>query len=422
MSKVAVIGCGYVGLATAATLSHLGHHVVAAEVNPDRLVLLREGRSPILEDGLEDLLREGLAKGTLEFVDDAAIAAEGAEFAFLCVQTPMSDDGRADLTWVEAAVREIGPVLERGAIVVTKSTVPVGSSRVVGRVLHREDVSVVSNPEFLQEGAAVHDSLHPSRIVIGSDDQAAAIRVAGLFEEIQAPLVITDPASAETIKYASNSFLAMKVSFVNAVAALSEAVGADVADVVVGMGYDHRIGAEFLKPGPGWGGSCFPKDVRAMRAIADDAGYDFHLLDAVIAVNDEQFDRVVDKIEQGAGGTLDGATVAVWGLTFKARTADVRESPSIEIVRRLVAKGATIRAYDPTVIAPLDGITVVGDAYEACAGADVLAVLTEWDEFRWLDFDRVAEAMAGRSVVDGRNLLESAALRRLGFEYQGIGR
>jgi UDPglucose 6-dehydrogenase len=308
------------------------------------------------------------------------------------------------------------------AVVVNKSTVPVGSTRVVERVLARSDVSVVSNPEFLREGSAVHDCFHPDRIVIGSDDQAAAIRVASLYKAIQAPLIVTDPSSAETIKYASNAFLATKVSFINAVANLCEAVGADVREVVLGMGYDRRIGFEFLRPGPGFGGSCFPKDTRALVRIGEDAGYDFGLLRGVIGVNEEQHARVVAKVVAQAGGSVEGVTVAAWGLTFKARTDDLRDSPALHVIERLLDRGARVRAYDPTVHSSIGSIDVCDDPYSACEGAKVLAVLTEWDEFRWLDFRKVRDVMASASVVDARNLLDSAALRRAGFSYQGIGR
>jgi UDPglucose 6-dehydrogenase len=285
-------------------------------------------------------------------------------------------------------------------------------------------VFVVSNPEFLREGSAVTDFLHPDRVIIGSDDQSAAIRVAALYLDVPAPLMVTDPASAETIKYASNAFLATKLSFVNAIAAVCEAVGADVNDVVLGMGYDKRIGHEFLKPGPGWGGSCFPKDSRALLYLAKEAGYHFDLLEGVISVNHEQFERVVEKIRRMVG-TLEGSTVAVWGLTFKANTDDLRESPSLEIVGRLLDAGAVVRGYDPTVRGPLDqlpGLQVCDDPYAACDGADVLAVLTEWDEFKWLDLDKVGEQLRHRQVVDGRNLLDRSALARRGFRYEGIGR
>lgn len=424
MSSIAVIGCGYAGLSTGATLAHLGHSVVCADLDPDRVEMLRRAEMPILEDGLEELVREGLDGGRLAFVVGAAEAVRqaDAEFVFLCVQTPQAPDGRADMRYIEAAARDIGPVLSPASVVVNKSTVPVGSTLVVEQAMGRGDVSVVSNPEFLREGSAVYDCLHPDRIVIGSEDQAAAIRVAALFSDIKAPLIVTDPASAETIKYASNAFLATKVSFMNAVANLCEAVGADVREVALGMGYDKRIGFEFLKPGPGWGGSCFPKDTRALVHIGDTHGYDFSLLRGVIEVNDEQFHRVVAKIERAAGGSVDGATVAIWGLTFKARTDDLRDSPALEVARRLSGLGARVRAYDPTVRADLESIDVCDDAYAACEGASVLAVLTEWDEFRWVDLDKAAAAMASAQMVDARNLLDPAAVRRHGFTYEGIGR
>jgi UDPglucose 6-dehydrogenase len=424
--RIAVVGTGYVGLTTGAYLAHLGHTVVCADVVAEKVERLNRGDVPILEAGLDELVREGLDDGRLSFVVGAALAAEGAEFVFLCVQTPQGEDGSADLTYIREAAAEIGPVLDAETIVINKSTVPVGSTRVVEQSLGRDDIFVVSNPEFLREGSAVHDCLHPDRIVIGADDQAAAMRVAALFESLKAPLVITDPASAETIKYASNAFLATKVSFVNALANVCEAVGADVREVVLGMGYDKRIGFEFLKPGPGWGGSCFPKDTRAMVHIADEYGYDFDLLRGVIAVNDEQYERMADKVDRMVGGSVAGATVAAWGLTFKARTDDLRDSPAIEVLRRLRQRGATtVRAYDPGVQSAsplLEGIDVVADPYAACEGADVLVVLTEWDEFRWLDFAKVAGIMRTARIVDTRNLLEPAAVRRRGFTYDGLGR
>ena len=301
-SRIAVIGTGYVGLTTGACLSPLGHDVVCADVVPEKVEQLSRGEVPILEAGLDELVREGLQSGELSFVLGAEHAVKTAEFIYLCVPTPQGADGSADLSYIEAAAREIGPLLQPEAIVINKSTVPVGSTRVVEQALGRSDVFVVSNPEFLREGSAVHDFLHPDRVVIGAEDQGAAIRVAGLYLGLAAPLQVTDPASAETIKYASNAFLATKISFVNAIAAVCEAVGADVNDVVLGMGYDKRIGNAFLRPGPGWGGSCFPKDSRALVRIAEDAGYDFDLLKGVITVNEEQFDRVVEKIERRAGG------------------------------------------------------------------------------------------------------------------------
>ena len=425
MGKIAIIGTGYVGLTTGACFAHLGHDVVCADIDPVKVEALQRGEIPILEAGLGELVREGLQAGRLRFVLGAANALEDAEFIYLCVPTPQDADGSADLSYIEAAAHEIAPRLNPESIVINKSTVPVGSTRRVEQALGRSDVFVVSNPEFLREGSAVSDFLHPDRVVIGSDDQGAAIRVASLYMGVAAPFMVTDPASAETIKYASNAFLATKLSFVNAVAAVCEAVGADVNDVVLGMGYDKRIGHEFLRPGPGYGGSCFPKDVQALLYIARQAGYHFDLLDGVVSVNREQFDRTTEKIVAMAGGSVDGKVVAVWGLTFKANTDDRRESPSLKIIERLLARGASVRAYDPAVHETLDeypALEVVGNAYAACAGASVLAVLTEWDEFKWVDLDKVGELMAEPGIVDARNLLDRAAIIRRGFSYQGIGR
>jgi UDPglucose 6-dehydrogenase len=422
MSKIAVIGTGYVGLTTGACFAHIGHEVICADIDEDKVARLKRAEVPILEAGLDNLVREGLQDGRLQFVVGAANAVADCDFAYLCVPTPQGADGSADLSYIEDAAREIGPVLPSEAIVVNKSTVPVGSTRVVERALGRSDVSVVSNPEFLREGSAIHDFLHPDRIVIGAEDQSAAVQVQALYLGITAPVIVTDPASAETIKYAANAFLATKISFINAVAAVCEAVGADIKDVALGMGYDTRIGHEFLKPGPGWGGSCFPKDTRAMVRIAEDAGYDFNLLKGVVTVNDEQLHRVAAKIISLAGGSVDGKRIGVWGLTFKARTDDLRESPSLAVIRHLVERGAVVRGFDPSGPPELDGVEVVHDPYAAVEGAEVLAVLTEWDEFRWLDIDKVADLMAARNVVDARNLLDRAALVRRGFEYQGIGR
>jgi UDPglucose 6-dehydrogenase len=439
---VAVIGAGYVGLPTAATLAHFGHRVVLAEREPSRLAALQSGRMPIVEPGLDDLVAEGVAAGNLRFNASAAEAVAGAAFVFLCVPTPQGDDGAADLSFVEGAAKEVGPRLEHGAIVVNKSTVPVGSATLVEQVIGRTDVRVVSNPEFLREGNAVRDSLHPDRIVVGADDAHAAATVGALFASTGAPLIVTDATTSETIKYASNAFLATKLSYVNAVAGLCEEVGADVRDVMLGLGYDKRIGFEFLHPGPGWGGSCLPKDTQALLHMAREAGYDFSLLAGAIASNEKQLARVVAKVETACGGSVDGVTVAVWGLTFKANTDDRRDSPGLEIAHRLVDLGARVQAFDPTV--PVEGTVLVegevagaapeavpddlsdlvlrADPYEASTGASVVVVLTEWDDFRWLDFARVRALMKVASIVDARNLLDPAAVRRIGFAYTGIGR
>jgi UDPglucose 6-dehydrogenase len=431
---VAVIGAGYVGLPTAATLAHFGHTVVLAERDPTRLAALRSGRMPIVEAGLDDLVAGSVAAGNLRFTESAVDAVAGAEFVFLCVPTPQSADGSADLSYVEEAAKEIGPSLEPQAIVVNKSTVPVGSATMVEQVIGRPDVSVVSNPEFLREGTAVVDSLNPDRIVVGADDSRAAARVGELFFSTGAPLIVTDATTSETIKYASNAFLATKLSFVNALAGLCEEVGADARDVLLGLGYDKRIGFEFLRPGPGWGGSCLPKDTRALLHTAREVGYDFSLLAGAIASNDEQLSRVVSKVETACGGSVNGATVAVWGLTFKANTDDRRDSPSLQIAHRLVGLGATVQAFDPTVAAvagtadgavladDLQELELRADPYDAATGARALVVLTEWDQFRWLDFARVLEVMDEPAIIDARNLLDPAAVRRMGFRYVGIGR
>ncbi len=429
MSRITVVGAGYVGLTTAAYLSHLGHEVICCDVDAGRVERLNSGEIPIHEPDLDDLVANGLANGSLVFVDDTTAAAKDAEFVFLCVPTPQGEDGSADLTYVEAAARQIGPVIASSCIVVNKSTVPVGSTLVVEGAMGREDVSVVSNPEFLREGSAVYDCLNPERIVIGSDNEEAARAVAGLFRKLEAPTIITDPASAETIKYASNAFLATKVSFINAMARVCEAVGADIKDVALAMGYDSRIGFTFLNPGPGWGGSCLPKDTKALVRIAEDAGYDFHLLRGVIAVNDRQYDLIVEKIAAAAGGSLQGKRIGVLGLTFKANTDDLRDSPSLFIIDRLLAAGADVVGYDITQArqgAPrhstIEAIELSADPYAVADGADVLAILTEWDEYRWLDFEKIRELMNTPTIVDGRNLLDADIVRAIGFEYIGVGR
>ncbi|MEI6454003.1 MAG: UDP-glucose/GDP-mannose dehydrogenase family protein, partial [Actinomycetes bacterium] len=347
--RIAIIGAGYVGLPTAALLSHFGHSVIVAERDKRKLDILRDGRSPIFEKDLEEYLRAGVSAKKLTFSDSAAEAVKDAEFVFLCVPTPQGDDGAADLSYIVAAAQEIGPNLIQDAIVVNKSTVPVGTAHLVERESGRDDIRVVSNPEFLREGTALADSLSPDRIVVGADDQEAAAAVAALFSPTNAPVVVTDATTAETIKYASNAFLATKLSFINAIAGLAEAVGADVKDIVLGLGYDKRIGFEFLKPGPGWGGSCLPKDTSALVKIGEDHGYDFALLRGAIASNEAQLERIVDKVLAAVEGNISGAAVAVWGLTFKAGTDDRRASPALDICQRLVAKGAKVRAFDPEV-------------------------------------------------------------------------
>ena len=425
-SRIAVVGTGYVGLTTGACLAHLGHTVVCADIDADKIAKLRDGIIPIVELGLAELVTEGIASGRLSFVVGSVEAAKNCEVAFLCVPTPQGEDGSADLSYVQRASEEISAALPFEAIVVNKSTVPVGSTKVVEKALKRPDVKVVSNPEFLREGSAVQDFLKPDRVVVGSDDQAAAMKVASLYDGLSTRVIITDPASAETIKYAANAFLATKLSFINAIAAICEGVGADINDVVVGIGSDKRIGENFLRPGPGWGGSCFPKDSRALIKIAEDADYSFDLLKGVITVNDQQLDRVADKIRLAAGGDLSGKVVAVWGLTFKAGTDDLRDSPAIAIIERVMKLGARVQAYDPTVNVIRPGIpsdlVIAASCGEATAQADVLAVLTEWDEFKWVSASETSTHMTGKQIIDARNLLDRKDWERAGFTYQGIGR
>lgn len=419
--EVAVIGTGYVGLTTAACLAYLGHDVVGADASAEKVEALGRGVIPIVEERLDEIVAAGLGSGRLRFTTSNVEAAAAAEVVFLCLPTPMGEGGSADMSYVRAVAAEIGPHLRPGATVVNKSTVPVGSAGLVGDTLGRADVCVVSNPEFLREGTSVNDFLHPDRIVIGADDDEAATALIKLYDGLDAPVVVTDLTSAETIKYASNAFLATKLSFVNAMAELCESVGADATAVMHGMGLDRRIGLEFLRPGPGWGGSCFPKDTRALLRIADGAGYDFSLLRGVIAANDEQFDRVAAKVAGLVGGDLTGVRVAVWGLTFKAGTDDLRESPALEVVRRLLAAGAEVTAYDPT-RPVVDGVEVADDPYSASRDASVLVVLTEWPEFARPDFGLLRSMMDRPAIVDTRNVMEPAVVVDSGFTYASLGR
>ena len=433
--RAGVVGVGYVGLTTGACLAHLGHRVICADVDEDRVARLRRGEIPIVEEGLADIVAEGLSSGRLQFEVGAAAAATDTDVVFLCVPTPQGADGGADLRYIETAAAQIAPVLKPGALVVNKSTVPVGSTRAVEDVLKRPDVAVVSNPEFLREGTAVSDFLHPDRVVIGADDRAAGERLAEMYAGLDCRMIITDPASAETIKYAANGYLAMKISFVNAIAAMCEAVGANVDDVVDGIGSDSRIGSAFLRPGPGWGGSCFPKDSKALVKIAADYGYDFTMMKGVIDVNDEQKRRMVAKVRRAVGKTpgrgLTGTTVGVLGLTFKAGTDDLRDSPSLTMVRSLLASGATVKAFDPTVepeptgpkATVLSGIHLSGSVQDAVADADVIVIATEWPEFAKVNLDEVAGlAKPGAVLVDTRNLLDPGGVRGAGLRYDGVGR
>ena len=427
MATIAVLGVGYVGLTTSACFSKLGHQVIAADIDQVKIDALNRGKCPIVEDGLAELLNEGVTKGKLAFVTDNLRAISDAEFVFICLPTPQGKDGVADTTVVESVAEEISKFINTNAVIVTKSTVPVGSTSVIEQKLQRSDVFVVSNPEFLREGSAVFDFMNPDRIVIGSQSESAAKRVADLYVGIDSKIVITDPASAETIKYAANAFLATKISYINAIAAVCEGVGADVLAVIDGIGSDKRIGSAFLQPGPGWGGSCFPKDSKALVKIAENAGYDFALLRGVIEVNEQQYLRIVEKIMTTQKDHLSEFRVTVLGLTFKAGTDDRRDSPALFVASLLQKRGAVVNAYDPTVKADNDSLDLTGiqlfdSAYDALTGSDVLAVLTEWEEIRGIEPVQVSNLMRSKVVVDARNALNKETWQSNGFKYLGVGR
>ena len=395
--RVAVIGAGYVGLIQAVGLAHFGHDVVLAERDPDRVAAISAGRSPIYEPGLPELLSAVLASRALTVTTSNTDAVQGAEIVFLALPTPQGDGGQADISAIFIVADEIAPALADGCLVVTKSTVPVGTNQEVGV---RTGCSVASNPEVLREGSAD--------------------KLVELYRPIDAPVLVTDLVSAEVIKYAANGYLAARVTYANAMANVCEAVGADVRDVLLGIGYDHRIGFSFMRPGPGFGGSCFPKDTRALVKLAADAGYEFSLMQGVIDTNDEQLARTFAKVEAAAGGDVRGSRIAVWGLAFKAGTDDVRESPALAIVDRLVEAGADVVAFDPQATVP--GIPVAADAMAAVDGADVLLIATEWPQFQRCDLQVVAARMRGSAVVDARNLLDPIAVRAVGLTYTGVGR
>lgn len=424
MAKIAIVGTGYVGLTTGACLASLGHEVVCADIDAEKVAQLSKGKVTIFEDGLQELVTKGLKTGNLSFVVGAVKAVVDSEYVFLCLPTPESSDGSADISIIETVAKEIADSLPRASIIVNKSTLPVGSVRVVENCIQRKDVSVVSNPEFLREGSAVQDFLKPDRVVIGSDDKSAAEKVAQLYSPICKNILITDPASAETIKYAANAFLAARLSFVNALASVCEVVGANIIDVVNGLGSDSRIGTQFLQPGPGWGGSCFPKDTKALLKIAQDNGYDFELLAGVISANESQFDRIANRIAVEAKAASEKPVVAIWGLAFKSGTDDLRESPSLKIINRLISKNISIQAYDPTQVGVENKnlhIKNFDNALSACKEAHVLAVFTEWKEFARIEPKLVAEQMSNLSVFDGRNMLNKNSWLAAGFNYKGVG-
>ena len=415
MSKIAVIGTGYVGLTTSIGLASLGHKVIGYDLDPAKVEMLQAGQLPIHEPGLGEILTAGIESGNLQITSVLSEAVSEADFVFTCVPTPQDEDGSADLSYVISASAAMKEFLKPGAVVVTKSTVPVGSAQVVEDAIGRSDVDVASNPEFLREGAAVHDFNHPDRIVVGARSTEVAQKVMDLYSKIDCPKILTSQATAELIKYASNSFLAIKLSYVNDIAALCEAVGADSQEVLHGMGLDTRIGNRFLEPGPGWGGSCFPKDAKALESIASNLGVGLPLITSAIASNEAAHKRVADRVTDALGGSLSGKTIAVLGLTFKANTDDTRESPAIAVIEHLVQGGAKVVAYDPMVTKyELASLSLADSAVAAASGADALVVLTEWPVFRTVDSAEILQAMTGNVVVDTRRVLDQAKWQAAG--------
>jgi UDPglucose 6-dehydrogenase len=426
VSRLAVVGAGYVGLVTAACMAHLGHQVVALDVDAEKVDILRKGGIPIYEPGLAELIAEH--RQLIDFTTDLATAYAGAEFIFLCVDTPATYSGDADLSRIWQALESL-PFDAAERILVTKSTVPVGTGAAVRSGLSSHgyhNVRYASNPEFLREGTAIEDFMHADRIVVGADEPGVAEKVARLYEGIDSPVMTTDVASAEMIKYASNAFLATKISFINEIANVCEATGADVTVVAQGMGLDRRIGPHFLQAGIGYGGSCFPKDVSALKQIAGNSGYHFQLLNAVIEVNELQKRKVIGKLKRHLGDELRGRRIALLGLAFKPNTDDIRQASSIVLAGRLIAEGAQVVGYDPVAMDNmqrlLPALSCAPSVFSALEGADACVLVTEWDEFLRLDWASVRGSMARPIVIDGRNALDGPTLTRLGFTYEGVGR
>ncbi|MCS6876418.1 MAG: UDP-glucose/GDP-mannose dehydrogenase family protein [Aquificaceae bacterium] len=432
--RITVVGAGYVGLTTGACFAHLGNEVLVVEKIPQKVELLKSGRSPIYEPGLEELLRENIKEGRLRFTSDLREGLEFSEVIFICVGTPQAPDGSADLSQVEEVARETAKLMTSYKLLVEKSTVPVNTHKLVKRTVYRylKDKSipydVASNPEFLREGSAIEDFLKPDRIVVGVESERAKSIFQELYKSFDCPVIYTDPATSELIKHASNSFLAMKISFINMVADLCEKTGADVKLVADGMGYDKRIGRAFLNAGIGYGGSCFPKDVKAFIRMAQDYGLDFGLLKDVEKINQERPVRFLDKIKYVLWSLKD-KKVAVWGLSFKPNTDDIREAPSIRIVELLLKEGAYLSLYDPKAMENFKLVFPEGrqvnyakDMYSAVENASVLLILTEWEEFQKANLQRVKELMELPVIVDGRNIFEKDAMKSMGFEYYAVGR
>lgn len=428
--NIAIIGTGYVGLVTGACFAEVGHNVICVDNDPKKVELLRGGGIPIYEPGLEDIVKRNVAAGRLRFVGEIAEGVRKSDVIFIAVPTPPRPDGSVDMSYVEKVAREIAGALTEYKIVVDKSTVPVQTGEKVAETIRRYnkqkiEVDVVSNPEFLREGCAVQDLMQPDRVVIGVTSEKPVAMMKAIYTPFRAPIIVTDISSAEMIKHACNSFLALKISYANALSVLCEASGANIDDVVEGMGLDKRIGRAFLNAGLGYGGSCFPKDISAFVHIAEQLGYDFRLLKEVQSINAEQARRFLKKVHDTLWIVKD-KTIAVLGLAFKPNTDDMRLAPSLDVIRPLQEEGARIKVYDPQAMEKakeiLTGVEFCADAYAAAKDAEALIVCTEWDEFRQLDLEKLRSIMAQPIVLDGRNLFDPAKMKELGFDYRSIGR
>jgi UDPglucose 6-dehydrogenase len=431
--RIAMIGTGYVGLVSGACFADFGHRICCVDKDGGKIEGLNAGLMPIWEPGLEALVKANVERGRLTFTTDLATAVEGAEAVFIAVGTPARrGDGHADLTFVFEAVRELAKLIKPGTVVVTKSTVPVGTGDQIETILKEEgvsDVSVASNPEFLREGAAIADFKHPDRIVVGAEDDRAQDVLREIYRPLflnRAPILITGRRTAELTKYAANAFLAVKISFINEIADLCEAVDADVQDVARGIGLDNRIGPKFLHAGPGYGGSCFPKDTLALLQTADKFGVEQRIVRTTVEVNDNRKEQMVDRVARALGGNVAGKRVGVLGLAFKPNTDDMREAPSIPLVNGLVERGASVSAFDPVARHQAEqllvGIDFADDAYSAADGADALVIVTEWDEFRALDLDRIASVLRGKVLIDLRNVYDRREAEEAGLTHYGVGR
>jgi UDPglucose 6-dehydrogenase len=431
--RIAMIGTGYVGLVSGACFADFGHHVTCVDKDSGKIDGLNAGVMPIWEPGLEALVKANAARGRLKFTTALEDGVRGAEAVFIAVGTPARrGDGHADLTYVFEAVRELAKVIAPGTVVVTKSTVPVGTGDEIERILREEgadQVAVASNPEFLREGAAIADFKHPDRIVVGAEDEHAREVLREIYRPLflnRAPILFTARRAAELTKYAANAFLAVKISFINEIADLCEAVDADVQDVARGIGLDNRIGPKFLHAGPGYGGSCFPKDTVALLQTAEKAGVAQRIVRTTVEVNDERKAAMAERVARAMGGDVRGKRIGVLGLAFKPNTDDMREAPSIPLIKGLLERGAEIHAYDPVArhqAEPIfEGITFSDDAEAAVKDADALVIVTEWDEFRALDLETLAQSMRGRTLVDLRNVYDREEAKRAGLDYHGVGR